>query len=389
MIDSTDGLCIYMHHTMKGHDMARLAAGFTKRKDGRLQNRFTIDGTRYTVYGWTVAEAKEKERQKREEIEKGLATRGRNTILRDYVSRWIDGKEGTVKDSTLNCYRKSFPVMLDITIGKKRFGDMRLVDIDTQDVRMVQKALTETTTIRTANHYISLLSSVMRSAINNDRIITFNPVAPVKPLRDTATPARESIHRALTKNETNRFFNACGDSWYRPLFRFMLLTGCRIGEAGALQVRDIRRDEISIERTVTLTASGLTIGDSTKTGAGRRCIPLSDELREVITQQRKANATFGSVGSITDTVFKSVFGHILRATSVNEEIGRICKKAGITPFTAHAFRDTFATRCVESGMNFKTLQTILGHTDIKMTMNLYAHVMQDTKREELSAVNFD
>lgn len=369
--------------------MARLAAGFTKRKDGRLQNRFTIDGTRYTVYGWTVAEAKEKERQKREEIEKGIMTRGRNATLRDYVSRWIDGKEGTVKGSTLNCYKKSFPAMLDIMIGKKRFGDMRLIDIDTQDVRAVQKALAETMTIHTANHYIGLLSGVMRSAVNDARIITFNPVAPVKPLRDTATPARESIHRALTKDETNRFFEACGDSWYRPLFRFMLLTGCRIGEAGALQVRDIRRDEITIERTVTLESHGLTIGDSTKTGAGRRNIPLTDELREVIAQQRRANATFGSIESVTDTVFKSIFGHILRDTSVNAEIRGICEKAGIEPFTAHAFRDTFATRCVESGMNFKTLQAILGHTDIKMTMNLYAHVMQDTKREELNAVNFD
>lgn len=61
--------------------------------------------------------------------------------------------------------------------------------------------------------------------------------------------------------------------------------------------------------------------------------------------------------------------------------------AGIERFTAHAFRDTFATRAVESGMQAKTLQEILGHADIGITMNLYAHVMEDTKRRQMAAVH--
>jgi integrase len=71
---------------------------------------------------------------------------------------------------------------------------------------------------------------------------------------------------------------------------------------------------------------------------------------------------------------------------VNQDIARICKAAGIEKFTAHAFRDTFATRCVESGMQPKTLQEIMGHTDIAMTMNLYAHVMEETKVSQMQAV---
>ncbi len=55
--------------------------------------------------------------------------------------------------------------------------------------------------------------------------------------------------------------------------------------------------------------------------------------------------------------------------------------------TSHAFRDTFATRAIESGMNPKTLQSILGHASIKMTMDLYAHVMEDTKIEEMQKVS--
>ena len=64
----------------------------------------------------------------------------------------------------------------------------------------------------------------------------------------------------------------------------------------------------------------------------------------------------------------------------------MCKLAGLEHFTSHALRDTFATRAIESGMNPKTLQMILGHSDISMTMNLYCHVMEDTKSEEMKNI---
>ena len=58
------------------------------------------------------------------------------------------------------------------------------------------------------------------------------------------------------------------------------------------------------------------------------------------------------------------------------------------PFSVHAFRDTFATRCIEQGMQPNTLKDLLGHSSLKMTMDLYAHVMPNTKHEELSKIRF-
>lgn len=86
-------------------------------------------------------------------------------------------------------------------------------------------------------------------------------------------------------------------------------------------------------------------------------------------------------------IFTSPESTLLNTTCVNREIGRICKTGKIERFTAHAFRDTFATRAIESGMNPKTLQEILGHADIGITMNLYCHVMDDTKVKEMNMVN--
>lgn len=53
-------------------------------------------------------------------------------------------------------------------------------------------------------------------------------------------------------------------------------------------------------------------------------------------------------------------------------------------FTAHALRDTFATRYIEQGGNPQTLKTILGYSSLAMTMDLYSHVLPDTKRKEMN-----
>lgn len=369
--------------------MARLAAGFTKRKDGRLQYRFTANGKRYTIYGWTTAEVREKERQKRDEIEKGIAARGKNVTMSNYVDQWIERKRGVVKDASICCYRHTFKVVLSAPVNGQAFGNMKVADVEAQDVKAVQQELLKTETIRTTNHYIALLRSVMKSAVNDDNIRFTDPTAPIKPMRDTTPPAREGKHRALTREETKAFFDHCDGSWFTPLYHFLLETGCRCGEAGALQLRDIHREAVTIQRTLTTSEFGLVIGDSTKTEAGRRTVPLTEAAKKAIAEQREKNAVmFGREEGLTNTIFKTATGAVLYNPTLNADIRRICKRAGIERFTAHAFRDTFATRCVESGMNFKTLQAIMGHSDIGMTMNLYAHVMPDTKKEQMKVVDF-
>lgn len=369
----------------------RLPAGIDKFKAG-FRLRFTVNGKRYVVYGVTIKEVKDKERNRRQEIEEGLYKTGENISIDDYFSRWFEAKRGTVKETTLRANRMMYSTMSKAKIDKAGtlFGTLKVKEIEVQNVRDLQKAIAATHSTRTTNDTISLLKSILQSAVTIDRIISYNPAAPVKALRRMETPARENIHRALTKEETKAFLSHAEDSWYYPLYIFLLGTGCRIGEAGALEVRDIRKDSIMIYRTVTRTEEGSNrVGEDTKTEAGRRTIPLAGEARKALERQKFiTEQIFGNLENLTDTIFRSPRGKVLNDSSVNGDIKRICRAAGMDYFTVHAFRDTFATRCVESGMQPKTLQTIMGHSDIGMTMNLYAHCMQETKQEQLKAVNF-
>ena len=74
---------------------------------------------------------------------------------------------------------------------------------------------------------------------------------------------------------------------------------------------------------------------------------------------------------------------IYRKSENNKILKKLCDKAGIKKFSMHTLRHTFATRCIESGMKPKTLQNILGHANISMTMDLYVHVTEDEKEKEM------
>lgn len=69
-----------------------------------------------------------------------------------------------------------------------------------------------------------------------------------------------------------------------------------------------------------------------------------------------------------------------------ENLFKLCDKAGIKRFSMHVLRHTMATRCIEGGMRPKTLQVILGHANVGITMNLYVHVTEDEKFKEVEKI---
>lgn len=127
------------------------------------------------------------------------------------------------------------------------------------------------------------------------------------------------------------------------------------------------------------------IGIDAKTSSGMRNIPMTTEARNALRAQMQINKQVFGETNDNSAIFRTIGGDLIGHKAINEELSLLCKKAGIDDkITSHALRATFATRAIESGMNPKTLQEILGHSDINITMNLYAHVMESTKAKEMS-----
>ena len=170
----------------------------------------------------------------------------------------------------------------------------------------------------------------------------------------------------------------------------MLQTGLRTGELVGLKWSDVDWEK----RTVTINRS-MEYRHSTKewrvgepkSKSGYRTIPLTDEAIEILKLQRKKNKSISVVPiEWSEYIFLCRKGTPVKNSTYDTMLFKLCDKAGIPKFSMHVLRHTFATRCIEAGMKPKTLQTILGHSNIGITMNLYVHTTEEQKHKEIDLI---
>lgn len=312
-----------------------------------------------------------------------------DVTLNDYIATWNEQRKGSVTEST----RAS--ALLALEPVRELVGDWKLEELNRPAVIQLQKELYEgkggkkRPHASSVNYRITTLSTVLKSAML-DGLIPSNPCRNVKALRCNEPKAADTIHRALTADELEIFFRFYS-GWYRNLFHFLLDTGMRIGEACALQWSDVDDGaaEIHVHRTTEMVQHGkIIIVNHCKTRTSVRDIPVNTrvsgdlEAQEELLRQkqnsRKTPPPSGLVFPGRDGVSTS------NPHTPNELIHLAVGKANrngfaMEPFSVHAFRDTFATNAVRAGVDFNTLKALLGHSSLAMTMDLYAHVLPDTK----------
>lgn len=161
-------------------------------------------------------------------------------------------------------------------------------------------------------------------------------------------------------------------------------TGLRLGEICSLKWEDIDLEQmiIHISRTVQRIAS---LGADTKTSLiitapkslfSIREIPISDEIRSLLDQMHQMQTgpyVLGGDKPLEPRTYQKRFKKYLREINSKE-------------YNFHAIRHTFATNCIDSGMDVKSLSEILGHCDVKITLNRYVHPTMETKRKHISAL---
>lgn len=356
----------------------RLPLNYRLRKDGRYEVRFTFDGKRYSCIGATVEEVQKKEQEKLRQLNLGL-TDDVNITFRTVFENFIQRKQGTVDDSSIGVYKQRFK-MLDEYIGDYKVKDFNMAKaLELRKQLMNRNKGKKKICTSTINMAIDMVKMLLRQSVN-DGIIPFSPIQQLKPLKRKEEKAVNTIHRTLSVTEKEKFFKAAENSYYYDLFVFLLQTGMRVGEAGALRWSDIDYESgcIHISRTLTKdSANKVIIGEDTKTTAGLRDIPLNDNIISTLKQwKEKYKILFGNMAYMDGTqglVFVSTKHKLIKPFALAIIIGKISKKAGIKSIGVHSLRDTFASMSVQNGMPPETLKKIMGHESYKMTMDLYYH----------------
>lgn len=295
---------------------------------------------------------------------------------------WIDLKKKTVRPNTVRNYSERYERNIKNVIGNKLLTEVKPIHCQKIFSDMADEGYKTTTIYQTR----IALYNMLEFAKENKVIITNPCKKSVK--SDIGKPSDKK--EALTIDDQRRFLAAAKGQSYEYQYRFALQTGLRTGELVGLKWEDINFESktLTIERSMEFRYK---VGEwrvgPPKSKSGYRTIPLTDEAICILKAQKEKNRKLKVIDKEwADTVFLCRKGQPVKNSTYDTALFKICDKAGIKRFSMHVLRHTFATRCIEGGMMPKTLQKILGHSNIGITMNLYVHITEEEKQKEIDLV---
>lgn len=295
---------------------------------------------------------------------------------------WISIKKKTVRPNTVRNYTERYERNIDKVIGQKLLTEVKPIHCQRIFSDMADEGYRTSTIYQTR----IALFNMLEFAREND-VILANPCK--KSVKSNMGKPSEK-KEALTIDAQRTFLDAARGQSYELQYRFVLQTGLRTGELVGLKWSDIdfEKRTIKIERSMEFRYK---VGEwrvgPPKSKSGYRTIPLTDEAISILKAQKEKNKRIKIIPmEYSEFVFLCRKGSPIKNSTYDTALFKICDKAGIKKFSMHVLRHTFATRCIEAGMLPKTLQKILGHSNIGITMNLYVHVTEEEKHKEINLV---
>ena len=306
-----------------------------------------------------------------------------NMMVDAWFEYWIDVKKKTVRPNTVRNYTERYNKNIQKIIGRKILTEVKPIHCQKIFTDMAEEGYKTSTIYQTR----IALFNMLEFAKENEVILSNPCKKSVK--SDMGKPSQKK--EALTIDVQKKFIEYAKGQSYENQFRFILQTGLRTGELVGLKWEDIdfSKKAIRIQRSMEYRYSvgEWRIGEP-KSKAGYRTIPLTDEAIRILTEQKEKNKNIKKIQEEwSEFIFLSRKGEQVKNSAYDTALFKICDKAKINRFSMHVLRHTFATRCIEGGMMPKTLQKILGHSNIGITMNLYVHITEDEKQKEIDKVS--
>ena len=388
-----------------------LKKGEIPRADGYYTYRWTSrNGKRHSVTASTLEELREREEQIARDMSEGIRGDAKNVTLDDMFELWKRLKRG-LKGNTFQNYCYMYRTFVSPEIGK-----LRIATLKKSDIKAFYNSLVDGKNLKiaTVDNIHTVLHQVLEVAVEDRYMRTNISDNLMKELKQSHNIGQER-KRALTEPEQELFLdflkrdNTPYRHWY-PVFAVMVNTGMRVGEITGLRWEDVDFEENVIEVSHTLvyynhSDEGCYFSIHTpKTEAGKRVIPMLDEVREAFLEEKSYQESNqlkckASIDGYTDFIFINRFGNVQHQGTLNKALRRIIRdcndmqlaKGGKDPlllprFSCHSLRHTFTTRLVEAEVNLKVIQDALGHKDFSTTMDIYTDVTKELRQREFDSL---
>lgn len=385
----------------------KLFNGESQRKDGKYEYKYQDAwDKRKTVYSWKLTPTdrvptgkrddislREKIKQIQKDLNSNITPDGGNFTVLELVEKYISQKTG-VRHNTRSNYNFVVNVIKKEAFGQKRIDKIKVSDAKEWLIKMQQidgRGYSSIHTIR------GVVRPAFQMAVDDDLLVK-NPFE----FQLNTVVVNDSVTReAITRQQERDFLEFVKNDkhfckYYDGIY-ILFKTGLRISEFVGLTKKnlDFENSRIIVDHQLQRTRDMKYIIEDTKTESGERMVPMIPEVKEAF-QRILANRKNPKVEPMVDGYsgflfldkndrpmvalhWEKYFQHI------REKYNKIYR-AQMPKVTPHVCRHTFCSNMAKSGMNPKTLQYIMGHSDISVTLNTYTHLNYDDAEEEMQKV---
>ena len=360
--------------------MARHGENIRKRKDGRWEGRFAVYSTErkrtvyQSVYGHSYSEVRARLSAQKSLSQEGTAAEKQlgaaKIMFGEVAQKWLESVKEQRKFSTYIKYNTVYHTHIQPLFQETVLSELTYACVSGR----IPNTLSESMQMS----IYSILNRILKFASAQYAIT-------VTPLKKPALGSVKKTVAVLARSEQQKLASVLYQEMDRFKFAVLLslLTGLRLGELCALKWSDIDFENgiMSVVRTVqrlpvegqrTRTALVVSVP---KSACSRREIPLSNSVIALLKQfQDGKEYIFGGDKPLEPRTLQYRYKKLLR-------------EAGVENKNFHILRHTFATNCVEGGMDVKSLSEILGHADVQMTLRRYVHPSMETKRQGMARLH--
>ena len=332
-----------------------------------------------------------------------------NVPLKQWLLQWYeDYVIQNVKTSTRASYEMIINQHLILHIGEIKLNDLKKTDIETmyrnllKNGRVKKIGENKGLSVKTVRNIALCLHKALDEAFKNEYILRN-----VADLAEVPTLKSEDIRKKeieiLSKAEQQSLIMQCADSddIYGIAIIFALFTGVRLGELLGIKWADIdfEKHTVKIQRQVNrlkdysknaTAKTRLGIQNDTKSKTSTRVIALNEDLVAKLqlhkSWQEEQKKKWGKKYNDLDMTFAREDGYYIDPATFRDNYQKHLKRAGLTHYSIHAMRHTFASRALEIGLPIKAVSQILGHSQVQITMDLYQHLFPDVQMDMMNKI---
>lgn len=362
--------------------------GARKRADGRWEARLEIkmaggQRKRRSFFGATKEEALRKMRKAQGLIDINLPVPGERLTVEGHMRTWLIEKKKKLRDTSWQRYSDLSRLYIVPAIGKVRLARLEVDDVHRLHAWLATKEISATTSHHAHNVLKAALNDAMRWSLVHRNVAAL-----------ATAPRRSTPEMKVLSAEGARDLLAASHG--HPLEALMVLAvtaGMREGELQAVRWRDVDlgRRQLRVTATLVTMKDGEPVFGEPKTQHSRRIVYLSELALEALNTHRRRQEDLrvaaGPAWSEHGLVFTNELGRPLWRSRVRHAFLSILQKSGLEQLRFHDLRHSAATLLLAEGTPVKVVSELLGHSDVKTTLSIYAHVIPGMQEQAASAMD--